>query len=94
MFKVTDRRLEKARPTLDDYVRKLDEFRKFDAGSLEKELKDIWGTGYQEIKSAIVDLYKNHGGDYGRVAEYYMRHQAPAGMMNRSFKSALGVRDH
>ena len=94
MFKVTDRRLEKARATLDGYVSKLDECGKFDPSSFEHELKDIWGTGYREIKSAVVDLYRNHGGDYGRVAEYYMRHQAPEGTMNRSFKSALGIRDH
>ncbi len=90
MYKVTENRLEKARHILDQYSQKLQEHGKFSTSSLEEELKEAWDTGYKSIKSAMVDLYKNHGGKHGRVAEYYMRHDSSA--MVSEFKNALGVR--
>ncbi len=91
MYKVTERRMNEAQHILNNYNQKLEENGSFCPGILEQELKQVWGTGFKEIKSAMVDLYKNNGGKHGRVAEYYMRNQAPENMMVSQFKNALGV---
>lgn len=88
MYNVTDRRMEKARNILDEYKRILEERGTFQTGMLESSLRDVWNTGYQEIKSAMIDLYKNHL-EYSALAEYYMRNQAPRGMMVSEFKKVL-----
>ncbi len=60
-----------------------------DAGTLEMQLRELWKTGYREIKWAMIDLYKVHGGKYAVVAEHYMRTSAPEGMMVAEFESVL-----
>lgn len=88
MFTVTDRRLEMAKPILDTYAARLVDPGSFDAGELERELRDVWGTGYREIKDAMIALYK-HQPEYSRVAEHYMRTHMPEGMMVSEFKNVL-----
>lgn len=93
MFAITDRRLDAAKPILDEYKRKLDELGRFDAGQFETELRKVWRTGYREIKDAAIALYKQQG-EYAGVAEHYMQTQGTTSTMVSEFRDVLQSRDH
>jgi len=88
MFTVTDRRREQAQHIMDEYAQRLQDHGGFDAGSLEHELRRLWDTSYQEIKSAMIQ-YFSEDGDYGRVAHHYMLSHSP--MIPSEFKRAIAT---
>ena len=79
MAKLTDRRMEKARPIFDRYRARLHETHDCDVQQLETELKDCFNLGYQEIKDIIADLLKHD--HYKYLAAYFMQ----------NINSAVGV---
>jgi hypothetical protein len=82
MYRLTDRRLESARPILEKYRAALIANKGFHPGSLEQELRQcfaVGGTplGYQSLKDIMIDMLKRER--YRHVALYYMEHQNPTG---------------
>jgi hypothetical protein len=58
MYKLTERRFAKAKPILNRYRMQLHETGFASARGLEKELRDCWNIGYQELKDIIIALSK------------------------------------
>jgi hypothetical protein len=74
MYKLTERRLEKAKPILEKYRAELHGSGSVMARDLERELKDCWNTGYRELKDIFIQLSKiTH---YRYLAAFYMEHSA------------------
>ena len=92
MYKLTDRRLKKALPTLEKYRSQLYSNFWFDVWALEKELRDCWDIGYQELKGIAIDMLKNER--YRHVSIYYMEHCKSIGIISefqRSLTDVLGA---
>lgn len=87
MYKLTERRLEAAELILERYRAELIECGLFHAGSLERELRDVWSIGYQEIKDIMIDIVKRHE-RYHYIAIYYMEHSNSPGVVSE-FKRTL-----
>jgi hypothetical protein len=77
VYKLTKRRLDAAEPILEKYRSHLHKSRHMQSMVLERELRDCWGIGYQELKDIIIDLAKTDR--YRLVAAYYMQHQNAPG---------------
>lgn len=58
-----------------------------DAGILERELRDLWGMGYQSLKDVMIDILSNHA-EYSHLAAYYMEHSNTPGVVTE-FQSPL-----
>jgi hypothetical protein len=80
MYRLTDKRLQKAQPILDKYRADLFTARSFAVRGLERELRDTWSLGYQELKDIIRELLKNDR--YREVAAYYMERSNPVGVVS------------
>ena len=95
MYRLTTNRLAKAKPILEKYRRKLYEDFSFDARMLEKELKECWDLGYQEIKQIAEEMLNMPR--YKYVAIYYMEHGGAPGVVSE-FQGLLaavyGIRDY
>jgi hypothetical protein len=80
MYKVTERRLTAARPILEKYRAQLFARHSFDTHAFEHELRDVWKTGYQEIKDVVIEITRKRRRSiivretdrYREVAAYYM----------------------
>lgn len=70
MARLTEERLDVARPILDRYRDKLRRDRFFSAHAIERELSDALRLGHQEVTGVVVDLLEMP--DYRLVAAYYM----------------------
>ena len=57
------------------------------AGQLERELRDLWGIGYQELKDIIIDMVKKD--QFPEVAAYYMEHSNSGVGVVSEFKRPL-----
>jgi hypothetical protein len=93
MYKLTDRRFAKARPVLDTYRARMLKYRSIDSAALERELRDLWDTGYQEIKDIMLQLLKLH--PYRLIAAYYMEESNGTGIVSefqRPLADFYGVR--
>ena len=93
MYKLTDRRLNVAEEILDNYREKLVKTEKFNVPSLERELRDMWSIGYQELKDIMLDILKNHD-RYKYVALYYMEYSNAPGVVSefkRPLADAYGI---
>ena len=88
MARLTERRFEKAKAILDKYREDLHRTGSISAGILEKELRDCWDTGYQELKGIIIDLSKRD--HYRYLAAYYMEHSNAPGVV-AEFKPVLAA---
>ena len=94
MYRLTERRLAKAEPILQEYRAKLHTEGAINAHGFEMELRQCWGIGYQELKSIIEDLSKID--DYVFLAAYYMEHSSAPGVVmefKRSLARLYGI-DH
>ncbi len=95
MARLNDEMLRLANPILERYRAALFEHRKFDAGAFEKELRDIWNTGYRSMKDFAMAMSEH--GRYQEVAAYYMEHSNPSGVISE-FKPCLarlyGIRSY
>lgn len=60
---------------------------RIDCQRMERELRECWGIGYQELKDVILDMSKRT--EYERIAAYYMQHQNALGPVSE-FKFRLG----
>ena len=86
MYRLTDIRFRKAEHILDKYQELLHENFEYSTGLLEKELRECWNVGYQEIKSILKDLIKKYP-KYQYLALYYMQFQGHSPVME--FQSIL-----
>jgi len=86
VYKLTELRLEAATEILDRYRAQLHKSHHMESRSLERELRDCWGVGYQALKWIMMDLLKTDR--YRLVAAYYMQHQNPPGPV-QEFKRSL-----
>lgn len=66
-------------PVLERYRTALFRSHGFDAGSLERELRDAWDTGYKDLKWLMCALAEH--GRYQEVAAYYMEHSNAPGVV-------------
>lgn len=91
MARLTDRRFEQAKPILDRYRDKLAQSQNhsFHAGFLEKELRELWRMGYQELKGVMKDLSRRPG--YTHLAAYYMEHSNAGSGVAEEFKDTLAA---
>ena len=92
MYKLTDRRLKKAEPILEKYRTELHGRGDFMVRVFERELRDCWGLGYQELKDIFKQLSKM--ARYRYLATYYMENSnAPtvASEFKRVLASLYGV---
>ena len=80
MYRLTDRRLAKAKQLLEGYRSNLAEHGRFNVSVMDHELKEIWNIGYQELKGVIIDMFENHE-RYRYVAVYYMEHSNATGVV-------------
>jgi hypothetical protein len=71
MASLTPARLEKAKDVLESYRFQLFKTKKFDPMAFELELRELWGTGYHEMKSIAPDLLRKPR--FREVAAYYMQ---------------------
>ena len=76
MYRLTERRLARAKATLERFRAELFERHSFDAQSFEQELRDTWTLGYRELKDIMCEMLKLDR--YREVAAYYMEHNGPA----------------
>lgn len=70
MYKLTKKRLQAAKPILDQFEEQLRIHRFVVVGQLESELRRLWGIGYQELKDVFIDMLKQD--IYAELAVYYM----------------------
>lgn len=75
MARLTDRRFHSAKLILDRHNKRLLETRFLDAGGFERELRELWGMGYQELKWVMIDLCKKP--EYTLLAARYMESGSP-----------------
>ncbi len=87
MYRLTEKRLASAETIFENYRAKLFANRCFNAQIFERELRDLWKTGYQEMKSIALQLLKNER--YREVAVYYMEHSNPGTGVASEFKLPL-----
>jgi|LGOV01.1.fsa_nt_gb HJR/Mrr/RecB family endonuclease len=81
MYHLTEHKKIKARDVLDRYTRHLHDHRSMDAGGLERELRQLWGLGYQTLKDIMIDILSNHQ-EYAHLAAYYMEHSNAPGVVS------------
>ena len=96
MYRLTDRRLAKAEHLLEKYRSELSEHGRFNVTVMDRELKELWDIGYQELKGVIIDMYKNRE-RYQYVAVYYMEHSndtGVAGEFRPSLADAYGLKHY
>jgi len=72
VYRLTERRFQKAQSILERYREELCENLTCNASRLERELRDCWEIGYQELKSIMRDLMKRDS--FKHLAVYYMEH--------------------
>lgn len=87
MYRLTEKRLASAEPILEKYRAQLFASRSFDAQAFERELRDLWQTGHQEMKSVAQQLAKSER--YREVGVYYMEHSNAGTGVASEFKGPL-----
>jgi hypothetical protein len=87
MLRLTDKRLASATPILEKYRAELFANRSFNAQVFERELRELWQTGCQEMKSAALQLAKRER--YREASVYYMEHSNPGTGVAAEFKLPL-----
>ena len=94
MYSLTEKRLARAKEILEKYRAELYTKRSFSVPSFERELRELWKVGYQEMKSIARDMLNKER--YREVAAYYMEHSNSGTGVAAEFKlplaSLYGVR--
>ena len=75
MYKLTQIRFDKAKEILDRYNADFLKRRDLRDGELERELRDIWDMGYQELKDIMIQLSERP--EYRLMALRYMESGCP-----------------
>jgi hypothetical protein len=95
MYRLTDKRKEKAMPILQKYKTELDAGGKINVIKFENELCACWNTGKKEIKDIIEDLSKCK--EYNYLAAFYMENSNTGVGVVDEFKPVLaklyGIKD-
>jgi hypothetical protein len=86
MAKLTEKRLADAAEVLEKYRNWLQQNGEIYCPQFEKELRDCWDTGYQTIKTLILELSEIRR--FRFLAAYYMEHIYPGGPASE-FKGRL-----
>jgi hypothetical protein len=86
MYRLTERRLTKARNILEQHREDLYRFQYLNDAILERELATCWKVGYRELKGIFIDLLKVER--YRNLAAYYMQFQNAPGPVFE-FKDSL-----
>ncbi|HUU11629.1 MAG TPA: hypothetical protein VM431_13965 [Phycisphaerae bacterium] len=93
MYRLTQPSMRKAELILEDYRKRLYKHFRFDARSLEIELRGCWNVGYQELKDIFRDMLRLDR--YRYVAIYYMENISGSAVVSEFQKplaQAYGVR--
>jgi hypothetical protein len=90
MYRLTEKRLAAAAGVLEKYRAQLFAKRAFDADRFERELRDLWKTGYREMKAVAIQLLKNQR--FREVAVYYMEHSNVGAEFKVPLASVYGVK--
>lgn len=75
MARLTEARFQKAKPILDRYREQFHRTRHLNTTLFEKDLKEIWGLHYQELKTVMIDLSRRP--EYLYLAARYMEGGSP-----------------
>lgn len=70
MYRLTERRYEKALPIFESHRKRLESGQHVDARLLDQELRECWNVGYQELKNIVIQLLDDPR--FGLVAASYM----------------------
>lgn len=91
MYKLTKRREAKALAILEQAYDSLTKRGGFDAGLLERELRECWNIGYHELYDVLEDALKDERWRY--VAVYYFESSRPYPTceQKRALAKAYGV---
>ena len=96
MYRLTEKRLARAEGILEKYRAELFAKRSFSAESFERELRELWKVGYQQMKSIARDMLNKER--YREVAAYYMEHSNPGTGVAAEFRlplaSLYGIRSY
>ena len=87
MYKLTQKREEKAAEILGSYQKQMAQSDSIDCSGFEMELRKCWGLGYRELKGIVIDMSRRP--EYERMAAYYMQNQNALGPVSE-FKGRLG----
>jgi len=93
MSRLTERRLRKAIPILEEYRDKFYRHLRFDTGLFEMELRDCLNLGYQGFKGVVKDMLRMTR--YKYLALYYMENSNAPGPVSEFWgplAKAYGVR--
>lgn len=80
MYKLTERRLAKAKELLDNSAALLAKKRGINCMEFEMQLRECWDTGYREIKDIMQQLLKMP--EYRLLAAYYMQNSGGPGIVS------------
>lgn len=70
MYRLTEKRLSDALPILEKCRAELLSSQRFNAQRFEMELRELWDTGYRELKSIAIQLLRHKR--YREIAVFYM----------------------
>jgi hypothetical protein len=79
MPELTDEAVSKAASMLERHREQLFSKRSLSVAELERDLRSVWSTGYQELKRLMIGLAEH--GRYQEVAAYYMEHANASGVV-------------
>lgn len=80
MYKLTERRLTKARSILDEANADLKRSHHINTSSFEMELRDCWELGYQELKDIFCQMLKME--EFQNLAAFYMQFSNATGVVS------------
>jgi hypothetical protein len=94
MYKLTERRLAKAKHILDAAAAELEKDRDLNTGGLEMQLRECWDLGYQELKDIFCQMLEMK--DYQNLAAFYMQFSNDMGVVSefqRPLRKFYGVKE-
>jgi len=77
MYKLTNQRRSDALSILAKYQRQMEASGRIDCRRFEKELRECWRIGFQELTDIVVALSKED--EYERIAAYYIQYSGVPG---------------
>ena len=89
MYRLTEKRFQKAKLILEKYRNQLHRTGQIEAGFFERELGQCWNLGYKALKGVMRDLLKEPR--YRFLAAYYMEHSNAPGVVMEFQNPLAGV---
>ena len=78
MYRLTERRYEKALPIFEAHRKRLESGQHVDAQELRRQLRECWDTGTKEVGNAMTQLLDDPR--FGLVAASYLRYRDGSGV--------------